>query len=263
MKKLILVFGSILFPILAFTQHPEITVLTYNIYHGESPDKPGNSNLKEVVQLILELNPDVVALQEIDSMTQRSMGLFGQKTNLVSELANQTGYTGYFAKAMDYGEGGYGEALLVKGSAEFERQLLSTPAGGEPRSAAWAKLKLNNGSEILVGGTHLCHQFEENRSAQVLELINFSRESKLPHVLLGDFNFSPESESYQIIPENWIDAARKFNPNQPTYRSTGEGKRIDYIFADQTNFEVLTYEVIDVPFSDHYPVLAKIRLKTQ
>ncbi|MFC3415085.1 endonuclease/exonuclease/phosphatase family protein [Algoriphagus hitonicola] len=262
MKNLILFLGSMLFPVLGFAQQMEITVLTYNIYHGERPEEAGKTNLEEVAQLILELNPDVVALQEIDSMTLRSVGIFGQKTNLVAELAKMTGYTGFFAKAMDYGEGGYGEALLVKGDAEFERQLLSTPVGGEPRSAAWTKLNLKNGSEILVGGTHLCHQFEENRSAQVKELIRFSQEAKLPHILMGDFNFTPESAPYQIIPKSWIDAAHKFNPNQPTYGSPEEGKRIDYIFASQRDFEVIEYQVIDVPFSDHYPVRAKIRLKT-
>lgn len=262
MKNLFLLIGCLLLPFLGFAQHMEITVLTYNIYHGEKPDGSGKSNLEEVAQLILDLKPDVVALQEIDSMTLRSTGIFGQKTNLVAQLEILTGYNGYFAKAMDYGEGGYGEALLVKGKAKFNRQLLPTPAGGEPRSAAWATLILENGKEILVGGTHLCHQFEVNRNAQVQELIRFAEKSASPQLVMGDFNFTPDSAPYRKIPNTWIDAAKEFHPNQPTYGNPEEGKRIDYIFANQENFQVIEYQVMNVPFSDHYPVLAKFRLIT-
>lgn len=263
MKNLFLLIGCILLPIWGFTQHMEITVLTYNIYHGEKPDGSGRPNLQEIAQLILELKPDVVALQEIDSMTLRSAGIFGQKTNLVTQLEIMTGYNGYFAKAMEYGEGGYGEALLVKGRAKFSRQLLPTPAGGESRSAAWATLKLENGKEILVGGTHLCHQYEENRSVQFGDLISFSQKSGLPVILMGDFNFTSESKPYSLTPENWADAALQFDSKKPTYGNMEEGKRIDYIFAERGFFEVIDYEVINVPHSDHYPVRAKIQIKTQ
>ena len=41
-----------------------IRVMTYNIHSGVNRD--GNVRLQPVVQVIRELNPDIVALQEVD-----------------------------------------------------------------------------------------------------------------------------------------------------------------------------------------------------
>lgn len=261
--KLLICFLFTLFTTITLGQalQGDFTVLTYNIYHGANPNDAGKTNLKEIANLIMDLKPDFVALQEIDSMTLRSQEIFGRKVDIVQKLAAMTGYTGFFAKAMNFSEGGYGEGLLVKGEASFYPQQLSIPAGGEPRSAVWAKISLGNGREFLVGGTHLCHQFEENRSAQVRDLLSYSQSRALPIVLMGDFNFSPNSSSYDLIPDNWGDAALGFEPKTPTYGNAETGERIDYIFYDREQFEILDYKVITVPYSDHFPVWSKIRMK--
>ncbi|MDF1550331.1 MAG: endonuclease/exonuclease/phosphatase family protein [Bacteroidales bacterium] len=49
-----------------------LCVLTYNIYHGENPYNPGNANIVDIADVINSYHPDFVALQEVDSMTQRS-----------------------------------------------------------------------------------------------------------------------------------------------------------------------------------------------
>ncbi|WP_373400800.1 endonuclease/exonuclease/phosphatase family protein [Algoriphagus halophilus] len=82
-----------------------VKILTYNIYHGENPFNPGQPNLDEIAALIKELNPDMVAMQEVDSMTTRTAKVYGTKVDLVQQLAELTGYHGYFAKAMDFAEG--------------------------------------------------------------------------------------------------------------------------------------------------------------
>ncbi|MHA2218777.1 MAG: endonuclease/exonuclease/phosphatase family protein, partial [Candidatus Hodarchaeales archaeon] len=50
-----------------------VSVLTYNIYHGE--DANGGSNLDAVAEIINLLEPDLVALQEVDQKTTRAKGL--------------------------------------------------------------------------------------------------------------------------------------------------------------------------------------------
>ncbi|HUT44782.1 MAG TPA: endonuclease/exonuclease/phosphatase family protein [Sedimentisphaerales bacterium] len=49
-----------------------VAVLTYNIYHGE--DANGGSNLDAVAAIINSLEPDLVALQEVDNKTARAEG---------------------------------------------------------------------------------------------------------------------------------------------------------------------------------------------
>lgn len=102
----------------AFSQ--EVTVMSYNIYHGENPYKPGTSNIPEIADIIQSHSPDFVALQEVDSMTERTAGFNdGIRVNLVNELENITGMTVFFGKAIDYSNGGYGEGLLIS-----ERQTI-------------------------------------------------------------------------------------------------------------------------------------------
>lgn len=238
-----------------------VKVLTYNIYHGENPFDLGKSNLEEIAELIKKINPDMVAMQEVDSMTTRTANVYGAKVDLVQKLAELTGYTGYFAKAMDFAEGGYGEGVLVKGSATFETQNLPIPVGGEPRAAAWATITLDSGKKIAFAGTHLCHQFEENRIAQVSEVSKKAKKEKLPTIWAGDLNFTPTSKEYQSIKGNWKDSGTLPTPYSPTYGSMDDGARIDYVWFDSSKFTLLSYEVLNVPHSDHYPVLVTLQLK--
>ncbi|NVJ85677.1 MAG: endonuclease/exonuclease/phosphatase family protein [Algoriphagus sp.] len=241
-------------------QESTLRILSYNIYHGENPNVPGEPNLDSIAQLIIEINPDVVALQEVDSMTERTARIYGKKLNLIEELAKKTGLEGYFSKAMDYSEGGYGEGLLVKKSDEFLSQKLPIPAGGEPRAAAWA-LSDFEGKSIWIGGTHLCHQFQENRIAQVQALQKFALEKSHPIIWLGDLNFSPEDKEYKYINAAFLDAAFMSQDNSPTYQSTPHEGRIDYVWYTGDDFELIHYEVIPVFYSDHFPVLVELKLK--
>ncbi|WPR76438.1 endonuclease/exonuclease/phosphatase family protein [Algoriphagus sp. NG3] len=235
----------------------EFTVLSYNIYHGEKPDSAGIPNLEEIANLIILLQPEVVALQEVDSMTTRLEGIYGEKINWVEELGKKTGYSSYFAKAMDYAEGGYGEGVLVKKALDYNTQLLPTPAGGEPRAAAWVKIELRDREELYFGATHLCHQYADNRLAQLKAITRFADSLSKPAFWVGDLNFDPTSDEYKSINSKWTDAGLAADNDAPTFDSP-EGKRIDYIWFDSGHFELVDYKVIDVPFSDHYPVLVKL-----
>lgn len=258
---LLLFFFSSITLALAQKDTNTITVLTYNIYHGEDPANRGTSNLDEIAALILQYSPDVVAMQEVDSMTTRTAGVYGKKVDLVQELAKLTGYSGYFAKAMDYAEGGYGEGLLVKGEAIFSTQNLPIPHGGEPRAAAWAEFQLSNDKKIAFAGTHFCHEFEENRIAQVKEISKVADQSNLPVIWAGDLNLRPDSEAYRSIIGTWKDAGSDPTPYSPTFGSLKDGPRIDYVWFDPSKFTLESYQVLDVPFSDHYPVLVTLKFK--
>ncbi|PZX55687.1 endonuclease/exonuclease/phosphatase family protein [Algoriphagus chordae] len=240
-------------------EYPEFKVLTYNIYHGESPTNPGRPNIDEIAELIILMQPEVVALQEMDSMTTRLATVYGEKINWVAELAKKTGYRGYFAKAMDFAEGGYGEGVLVKKALNYQTQALPNPEGGEPRAAAWVKIELKNRQELYFGATHLCHQFPENRLAQLEAITSYADSLPKPAFWAGDLNFAPSSEEYKSINTKWTDAGLEAKDDSPTFISEA-GKRIDYVWYDSEHFELVDYQVIDVPYSDHYPVLVTLRL---
>lgn len=244
-------------------QQKEMVILSYNIFHGEDPYQPGKSNIQDIGDLINRIKPDLVALQEVDSMTNRTkVSHEGERKNLVWELEKATGLKGFFAKAIDFSEGGYGEAILSRYPATFENKQLPTPKGGEGRSMALAHVSLPDGSKLYFAGTHLCHQFEENRTAQAEEISMLLEGMDVPVILGGDFNLESDEIGYSVLERNFKDAALEFGTPQNTYSSITPEKRIDYFWLDnKTNWEIISVEVLDVKFSDHKPLLIKVRIK--
>src|SRR5690606_2840765 len=72
-------------------EEQKITVLTYNIHHGEGMD--GKLDLERIANVIRSVNPDLVALQEVDRKTQRSAGV-----DQAEELARLTGMRHVFGR---------------------------------------------------------------------------------------------------------------------------------------------------------------------
>lgn len=242
-------------------QERTLTLITYNIYHGEDPYNLGNSNIKEIAELINSVKPDLVALQEVDSMTNRTKNFNPDgKKNLMLELEKLTGMQSFFAKAIDFSDGGYGEGILSRHPATFESYALPTPKGGEGRSLAVAKVKLDESRDLIFAGTHLCHEYSENRTAQVIAAKDIIASSGIPVILTGDFNFSSDEKGYEILSENYIDAALEGGNPQFTYSSKDPKIRIDYFWLDQrVDWEIVSVEVLDVAYSDHKPVVITIR----
>ncbi|MBZ4187971.1 endonuclease/exonuclease/phosphatase family protein [Niabella beijingensis] len=240
-----------------------VKVLTYNIYHGEEHYNNGKSNLEKIAAVIRKYQPDFVAMQEVDSMTKRTATFNnGVKKDLVAELAKMTGMHGYFGKAMDYNEGGYGEGLLSKYAAVPVVHQLPVPAGGEGRALITIEHQFANGKKMVFAGTHLCHEFETNREAQAKAVADILLQMKLPVAVGGDFNITPDTKAYAIISGRMEDAAVRFGNPQLTFPYTKPRIRLDYIFLNKgAAWKVKKVEVIDKEdASDHKPVLVTLEL---
>src|SRR5699024_5860068 len=99
-----------------------LTVMSYNIMHGEQPYDGGEGNLDDIAALIDEVNPDFVALQEVDEMTGRIAALNnGQPFSFIDSLAKVTGMKGYFGQTIDFEGGAYGIGLLTRTALEFHK----------------------------------------------------------------------------------------------------------------------------------------------
>lgn len=248
-----------------WTHAQTITVLTYNIYHGEDGYNSGKSNLKGIAEVINRYHPDFVAVQEVDSMTDRSAALNGGvKQELIQELAALTGMHGYFGKAINFSDGGYGEGLLSKYAATPMVYSLPNPEGGEGRALIMLVHQFDKGHKIAIAGTHLCHQFEKNRIAQVEKINTIFSVLDMPVLLGGDFNFTPGSIPYKIITEKMNDAALKYGNPRPTYPSDFPRKRIDYFFISKdAPWKIKEVRVPDAAASDHAPVLVTLEYTNQ
>ncbi|MCW9707825.1 endonuclease/exonuclease/phosphatase family protein [Fodinibius salsisoli] len=245
---------------LSATAQDTLTVMSYNIYHGEQAYEEGKGNLDDVSALIREVDPDFVALQEVDEMTGRLAALNnGKAFSLVDSLAKLTDMTGYFGKAINYEGGSYGEGLLSKKPLKSQKVMLPIPKGGEKRAALYVEGETSSGQPFIFAGTHLCHQYEENRLAQA-GAVNSHFEDEKNVLIAGDFNFTPDSDSYRAIQKQWLDAAVIYNqPPEMTYSFEHPERRIDYLFlSKKSNWEVLDVKAIKRDYSDHLPLVARV-----
>src|SRR5687767_5509044 len=131
-----------------------IRVLCYNIHHANPPSKPNLIDMAAIAHVIKQQEPHLVALQEVDVRTERS----GKTLHQAEELGRLTGMTAYFAKAIDYGGGEYGVAILSKYPMEqMSINPLPTAEGtnGERRTLATAVITVPGGKKLLFAVTHL------------------------------------------------------------------------------------------------------------
>jgi endonuclease/exonuclease/phosphatase family metal-dependent hydrolase len=235
-----------------------VSVLTYNIYHGE--DANGGSNLDAVAGIINSLKPDLVALQEVDNKTTRVKGF-----DLTAELIQRTGMQGIFGRAMDYAGGGYGEAVLCRHRiVDVRNNPLPHTPNAEPRTALEVHVELPGGERIVFVGTHLDHVRDQtNRMMQVRRIVELYEDVNLPIILAGDLNAVPDSDPIELLRRQWTCADS--NDFEPTFPSAGPKRKIDYImFKPSRRWKVLTTRVIDEKVtSDHCPMYAVLELQPE
>ena len=88
-------------------------------------------------------------------------------------------------------------------------------------------------------------------------------ESPYPVVVCGDFNDVPNSYAYFTVKGSLQDAfLKKGTGPGRTFRFISPTLRIDYILADR-KFEVTQFNKIEVNYSDHYPIIADIKIANE
>jgi endonuclease/exonuclease/phosphatase family metal-dependent hydrolase len=228
-----------------------LRVLAYNIRHGEGMD--GVIDLQRAARVINSLLPDMVTLQEVDSVVERT-----SEVHQAAVLGALTGMHAIFGAFFDYQGGRYGMALLSKHPIQsYENHRL--PDGLEPRTALAARLRIGEpGEEIILVSIHLYATAEE-RYAQVTRLVEIYRDETVPIILAGDFNSRPDSEVMALL-EKWWHIPDK-GDDHLTFPSSDPDREIDYIiYRPVDRFEVVDHRVIDEPLvSDHRPVLLELR----
>ncbi|MEM6799754.1 MAG: endonuclease/exonuclease/phosphatase family protein [Bacteroidota bacterium] len=252
---LLIIFGQKLAAQIKDADQVIVKVLSFNIYHGET--MKGNFDLDVLANLIKEADPDFVALQEVDFLTNRA-----KKYDLVTELAWRTKMAGIFGKAMDYDGGAYGEGLLSKYPFLKSRNVaLPTIKGQEPRAALEVLSILPSGDTIAFIGTHFAHEGKEGRLLQAKKINEVFSQNPYPTILAGDLNAQPGSLTIHTLEEIWQATYDKEYPAF-TYPSDDPKIKIDYVmFYPKNRWRIIETKVIaDTVASDHCAYLVSLEL---
>lgn len=153
-----------------------IRVMTWNI-HGAIGRNP-RFDLEKVVALILRADPDIVALQEVDSRH----ALNGDPFETIQKML---GHYGIGAKSIVTDDGEYGQMLMSRwplGNADIHDISYGE---FEPRRAIATRIETPDGA-LHVMATHLGLSIHERRT-QAKALLGMIGEAT-PFVLMGDFN---------------------------------------------------------------------------
>ena len=245
MKKNLLFIFAVLFTFSAQAQNT-LKLMSYNIKNANGMDNV--CNFQRIANVINNASPDVVAIQEVDSMTNRS-----RQKYVLGEIADRTQMHGYFAPAIDYDGGKYGIGLLTK-QVPLRLQSLPLPGREEARTLILAEF-----ADYIYCCTHMSLTEEDRMKS--LELVKaFTSSSTKPLFLAGDMNAEPESG---FIKELQKDFQILSNPKQHTFPAPDPKETIDYIATLKQNakgFAVISAKVINEPMaSDHRPILVELR----
>ncbi|MPM68197.1 hypothetical protein SDC9_115128 [bioreactor metagenome] len=230
-----------------------LKVMTYNIAGAAA--STGVRSLPDLAEVIKKVDPDLVAIQEVDVFTTRN----GKDVHLARDLAALCGMEyWFFAKAMDFYGGEYGDAILSKlPIKETEAYTLSGDWEGqriEARSAARITVEVG-GRDICFISTHFDHTNDEKwRILQANELVEIVKELDLPVIVGGDLNCTPTSEPMKILYQELMSPC-KSNSCLGTF--VGSKNAIDHLMYRSNDALILSsygiYSWADKE-SDHFPV---------
>lgn len=228
-----------------------VRVLTYNIHHAEGTDR--RLDVERVAAVIERLQPDLVALQEVDIATVRAGGV-----DQLKEIARLTSMNAEFGKAMDYDDGAYGIAVLSRWPISSARTLaLPGTADREPRVALSVSVKPGGRGPLLqFTSTHFDQGREsDNRLEQAHALDHFLATGDGPSILAGDINARRETDVMQALEAEWTNTVPESVPVDAQGRPRSRGDHI--LVRPERSWRVVDWQAVDETVtSDHRPVLA-------
>lgn len=230
-----------------------LRILAYNTHHGEGLD--GNLNLERIGRLIESTRADLVALQEIDRLVERT-GFVDQ----ADEYGEHAGLEPLFGEFMAYQGGQYGMALL-SGLPVLDWANHRLPDGAEPRSALTARVRLpNTGKEVVFSGIHF-YRTEEERMAQARTLTGVLANESGIVILAGDFNSLPGSPVMEFLGTSFEVVEKRGDAF--TFPADEPAREIDFILVrPETAVEVLEHRVLDERVaSDHRPIFLVLEIR--
>lgn len=244
MRKFVVLIALLLgMALVSLGQNQQLQIMSYNVRHCAGMDLM--IDYDRTAAVIAQQQPDVVALQELDSMTGRS----GNRDQL-GELASRTGYHPVFGAAIEFNGGLYGVGIL---SREMPVSTKRIPLPGEePRLLLVVELE-----DYVIACTHLDLD-EAQRMASVPLIVKEAQRWQKPFLLAGDWNDDPDSELLKAMTQYFT----VLSGDEATYPADEPTECIDYVAAFNGCAEALETHVIDEPeASDHRPLVVWMRLR--
>ncbi|MGD1861127.1 MAG: endonuclease/exonuclease/phosphatase family protein [Leptolyngbyaceae cyanobacterium] len=281
----------------------ELTVVSYNVGYlsgltNNQAVRPAaalyEANLAAVIAALKPLEPDILALQEIDIDSRRSYQVnqvaaigdtlaHGQRAIAINWDKRYVPFP-FWPPSVHFGQILSGQAILSHWPITQHERLVLEKVAGNPffynalyldRLAQTARIDID-GQTLIVINLHLEAFDRPTRQSQtevVLALAETYAE-QYPVLLLGDFNSAlnrdaeGEPRSIQTVLDadtfaSAVPLEQFTQPDQFTYPADTPQFKLDYIFYTPDRIELLDMQVLTVADqpSDHLPLVMRLRLR--
>jgi endonuclease/exonuclease/phosphatase family metal-dependent hydrolase len=219
-----------------------LRILTYNIQQGY--DESGIKNFDGQLDLIRGVDADVIGLQESDTAR-----IAGGNSDVVRYFADRLDMYSYYGPKTVPGT--FGIALLSKYPIEDPRTFYMYSIR-EQTATIEAQIAVGDRTfNIFV--THLGNGGPIVQQRQILE----SLQGKENIVLMGDFNFRPDTDQYSLTTEILDDSWLVEGARDAGIREIDPLQRIDHIFVSPGTAVVDSRYLVG-PQSDHPAMTTEI-----
>ena len=215
--------------------------MSYNIHSGI--DKDMFPTLFDIIDFLKNCDADIICLQEVNESAKVGFQ--------VSSLKEELGMNSHFGANVvnlnsNYGLVTYSKYKIIRQNHVYLSSLR------EQRGMLHTVIDVR-GKKVNIINIHLGTDKEEQKE-QLKELKEFiDKLGEEPYIIAGDFNAADIN-----LQGNCIDVAKKLDKSNTLTFSLGI-ERIDYVFVSQ-DITPINYRVIIKKMSDHYPIIAKLRI---
>ncbi len=223
------------------------TFMSYNVHNCIGMD--GVTDFVRVGEIVKGMNPEVVAIQEVDSVTGRN------PVYVLEEIGKTAGMYASYGPAIRFNGGKYGIGILSK-EKPLNFYTVALPGREEKRALLVAEFE-----KYVFCCVHLSLT-EEDQYASISMIQKELAKFQKPVFIGGDFNAHPDSRTIQAMAEK---AVALTDTTVFTYPSDKAGECIDYLFQmnGKESAEVLksgNVKTADVAVaSDHFPIFATVK----
>ena len=240
-----------------------ISIMNYNVRLFNAFDWIKDANVKQnISSFIAEKQPDILCIQEYRP---------DDKINLDRYYR----YEQLSGKKVKNGQAIFTKFPIIKsGSIEFPETSNNAIYADVVKGIDTIRIYNVHLQSLGIDPTveKLANEDSENlfkRVSTTFKMQQFQTELFLKHkkqcsykmIICGDFNNTAYSYVYKEIKGNLKDAFKEAgNGFGRTFDFKFFPVRIDFVLVDE-NFEVNSFKTYDVKLSDHYPVMAKVKLQ--
>ncbi|MBM3257551.1 MAG: hypothetical protein FJY98_04520 [Candidatus Liptonbacteria bacterium] len=239
----------------------QLKILSWNIWGGQ--------HYREIVETLRAINPDILGLQE-------AIQDLNGKNNTAEMIAKELGYEWAYLPSYEV-ETARLYTLLEPKTVHIGNAVLSKYKIKETRSYQLSEIKERfalqaiipiQGNDYNIFSTHLVHTHQlpsEIQDLQTQKLITCLPKEK--SVVMGDFNATPESNSFKMMRETMRNSDETLKPTWSVYPEGCEictpqriDTRLDYIFTSP-DIAATSPTVHDSKGADHLPISVTLELQ--